>query len=178
MHNIIGKKSLRCLAGGALMVFAGLSHAQYLWLNEKGAKVYSDRPPPSSVPLKNILKQPHGAPAAAEAAPGSEEHPKAAPEGAAAKAAPKGPPTLAERNADFKKRQTEKAEQEKKTSAEAAQKAEKKANCDIARNYKQSLDSGQRMGVTEANGERGYMSDEKRAEATARTNKTLQDCQQ
>lgn len=178
MHNIIGKKSLRCLAGGALMVFAGLSHAQYLWLNEKGAKVYSDRPPPSSVPLKNILKQPHGAPAAAEAAAMSEEPSKAAPDAAAAKAAPKGPPTLAERNADFKKRQTEKAEQDKKASAEAAQKADKKLNCETARNYKQSLDSGQRMGAMEANGERGYMSDEKRAEAVVRTNKILQDCQQ
>ena len=157
------------------MGFASLSHAQYLWLNEKGAKVYSDRPPPSSIPLKNILKQPHGSATATPAAT-DEEAAKAAADAAGTKAAPKGPPTLAERNIDFKKRQLDKAEQDKKASMEAAQKADKKLNCETARNYKQSLDSGQRMGVME-NGERAYMSDEKRAEATARANKTLQDCQ-
>ncbi len=171
MHNIIGKKTQHWIAGGVLMVFAGLSHAQYLWLNEKGAKVYSDRPPPSSVPAKNILKSPGSAGAAAiKTAEGDAAAPAVPPAG------DKAPPTLADRNADFKKRATERAEQEKKDSATAAQKAAERQNCESARNYKQSLDSGQRMAGVDKNGERGFMSDEQRNEASARTNKILDGC--
>ena len=34
------------------------AHAQYVWVDEKGLKQYSDRAPPASVPLKRILKAP------------------------------------------------------------------------------------------------------------------------
>lgn len=171
MHNIIGNKSLRWIAGGALMVFASLSHAQYLWLNEKGAKVYSDRPPPTSVPLKNILKSPGSAGKAAMVA---DEAPAA--DAPAAAPAAKGPPTLAERNIDFRKRQAEKAEQEKKDLAAAQQKEAQRKNCETARSYQRTLDSGERIGQMAPNGERSFMSDSQRADAQASNNKVLQDC--
>ncbi len=171
MHNIIGKRSQRWIAGGVLMVFAGLSHAQYLWLNEKGAKVYSDRPPPASVPTKNILKSPAALRRAVEE---GSETPVAT--GETATAAPKGPPTLADRNAESRKRAAEKAELEQKNVLSEAQKTAKKLNCDNARNYKRILESGERIGTMEQNGERGFMSDGKRAEAASRANKIIEDC--
>jgi hypothetical protein len=36
--------------------------AQYIWLDEKGGKLYSDTPPPPSVPKNRILKEPYMAP--------------------------------------------------------------------------------------------------------------------
>lgn len=171
MQNIIGMNAKRWLAGGALMVFAGLAQAQWMWLNEKGAKVVSDRPPPASVPTKNILKSPQAARTARVLQEG-----EAVPEKAAPATTEKAPPTLAERNADFKKRAAEKAEQDKKASEEAAQKAGDKANCDAARAHKQALDSGERMGTVDKNGERGYMDDKQRAEAAARAQKIVDSC--
>ena len=32
--------------------------AQYVWLNDKGVKQYSDMPPPAAVPNQRILKSP------------------------------------------------------------------------------------------------------------------------
>lgn len=34
--------------------------AQWQWLDKDGRKVYSDRPPPSDVPAKNIVRSPGG----------------------------------------------------------------------------------------------------------------------
>ncbi|MBF9265764.1 DUF4124 domain-containing protein, partial [Paracidovorax cattleyae] len=36
--------------------------AQWQWIDKDGRKVFSDRPPPTDVPARNILKQPGGAP--------------------------------------------------------------------------------------------------------------------
>lgn len=50
----------RLLAATALMAFASMAQAQYMWIDDKGLKQFSDRPPPPSVPLKHILKAPRG----------------------------------------------------------------------------------------------------------------------
>lgn len=163
---------LRLAAGGALLLFASLAQAQYVWVDEKGIKQFSDRPPPPSVPVKNILKAPGQAPvtlvpiaAAGAEAPTAQPAPE-----------PKGPPTVAERNADYKKRASEQAEQNKKAAAEAAHKAANAENCLSARKYQAQLASGDRIGTTEPNGERSYMDDAERARQTARTNKVVADC--
>ena len=39
-----------------LYVLAAGASAQYIWLNEKGRKQFSDTPPPASVPKHRILK--------------------------------------------------------------------------------------------------------------------------
>ena len=71
MSNFSRTRTLRWLAGGALLLCTSLSHAQWVWLDEKGLKQFSDRPPPNSVPQKRILKQPAqtAAPLAAPVAP-------------------------------------------------------------------------------------------------------------
>ncbi|MDP3669963.1 MAG: DUF4124 domain-containing protein [Telluria sp.] len=176
MNNFNRALPLRLLAAGALMAYAGLAYSQYLWIDEKGIKQFSDRAPPSSVPLKNILKTPGGTnlPVLVPIAPDAPSSPAAVP--ATPATAPKGPPTLAERNADFRKRAMEQAEREQKAQDEAANKAATAANCESARAMKQTLDSGVRIGITEKNGERGFMSDAQRGQEAGKVNKVLAGC--
>lgn len=161
----------RLLAATALMAFASMAQAQYMWIDEKGLKQFSDRPPPPSIPLKHILKAPKGMPSAdsigAEPAAAA-----AAPEAAKPKAAP----TVADRNADYNKRVKEKAERDEKDQAEAERKAALAENCARAQEARQSLDSGARLGTVDKNGERSFMSDEQRAVASQKVNKSLAAC--
>jgi type IV secretory pathway VirB10-like protein len=172
MNNFIGRRALRLLAGGALVLAAGLAQAQYIWIDEKGMKQLSDRPPPPSVPDSKILKAP-GKPPPPVIDDGS------APAPAAAKPAPavKGPPTLAERNADFRKRAKEEAEKDQKAAADAQRKKERAENCDAARQNKAQLASGVRIRTTGANGEAGYLSDEERAARSVKANQALAGCE-
>ena len=95
--------------GLILLLGAGLAQAQFVWVAPNGTRHYSDQPPPPGTPPSRILKAP-GLPAVSlqlASAPAA----KAAPETSAAAPAavpvqpaekPKGPPTLAEREADFR----------------------------------------------------------------------------
>jgi hypothetical protein len=165
MNKNTRMRGMQLLAGTALMLFANLSQAQWVWVDDKGTKQFSDRAPPSSVPQKNILKAPRGMATAADMAPA------AAPAAAPAPAAPKL--SLADREADYKKRQAEKSEADKKASEEAAVAAQKKAACNGAKMAKAQLDSGIRI-RTGANGD--VMDDKQRAEENANVNKALAGC--
>lgn len=140
--------------------------AQYIWLDEKGTKQFSDMPPPPSVPRSRILKQPGGAPPAAPQEAGEDK--PAAPA--------KAEPTMAEKNADFRKRRTEQAEKEKKAAEEATRTAENAKNCERAREYQRSLESGERIFRTDKNGERAYLSDEQRAQETRDNRRIIAEC--
>lgn len=166
---------LRLLAGAALLAASQLALAQYMWIDDKGVKQLSDRPPPPNIPDKRILKAP-GKPLF---------NPNAAPEAAAAAApetgnaeapAAKRPPTLAERNADFNQRKAEAAVAEKKAADEAQRKADLAANCDSARKNQLALDQGIRMNNYDKNGERGFMSDAEREDLRKKSQKVLADC--
>ncbi|MGB9108871.1 MAG: DUF4124 domain-containing protein, partial [Telluria sp.] len=50
----------RLLCAGALALTSLLAHAQYSWLDDKGSRVFSDRPPPPGTPPARILKAPRG----------------------------------------------------------------------------------------------------------------------
>jgi hypothetical protein len=164
---------LRCLAGALLLAASSMAMAQYLWIDDKGVKQLSDRPPPPNIPEKRILKAPGkplfnpNAPAEADtAAAESDNSPPPA----------KAPPTLAERNADYNKRKTEAAAAEKKSADEARQKADIAANCDAARKNQMALDNGVRMSNYDKNGERSFVTDEQRVEMAKKNQKVLADC--
>jgi len=161
----------------ALAALPALSHAQYMWLDEKGMKQLSDQPPPPSVPQNRILKQPRGQRAAATAYGPAAQAPAAEGEPAqAAEAKVKRPPTLAERNAEFAKRKAESQAAEQKAAQEAARKAEQAANCDSARSNQAALDSGARITEFDKGGQRVFVTDEQRAERSRRNQKVLADC--
>ncbi|USX29404.1 DUF4124 domain-containing protein [Oxalobacteraceae bacterium OTU3CINTB1] len=168
------------LLASALSAAVPAAFGQYLWIDDKGVKQLSDRPPPPSVPAKRILKAPgkplfnpnaEPAPADADGAAGSPA------ESGAANAGPRPAPTLAARNEAFNKRRADAAAAERKAADDVRQKADIAANCDLARQNQRMLEDGVRMANVDKNGERGIMGDQERAEFGKKNQKVLAGCQ-
>jgi len=160
----MNQRITRLALATALIACTSLAQAQWMWVNDKGVKQFSDQPPPPGTPANRILKAPRGV-AIAEmqkdlAAPAADGEKASAGD---EKAAP-AKPTLAERNADFKKRQQETAQKSAKADEQAKLDAEKKKYCADAKSNIGMLESGVRVSEMGPNGERGYMSDEARAQ--------------
>jgi hypothetical protein len=166
---------LKPLAALAALSLSAAAFGQYAWLDEKGAKQYSDMPPPASVPANRILKQPHSAAQAVLQTRAATE--KTADSASAASAGnDKTPLTTAERNIEFQKRKAERAEQEKKAEEKRLAATEKVRNCERAGEYQRALESGERIARTDKNGERYFMTDEQRARELGETRRTILDC--
>ena len=148
------------VTGVAVCLVSVSALAQWQWLDKDGRKVFSDRPPPADIPLKNILKQP-GKPLVVVEAPAAE-----APAGAASapKAAASGLRVSGvDKELEAKKKQAADAEAAKKKAEEDKQAVAKADNCNRAKQSKASFDSGARMARTNAAGEREVMDDAARA---------------
>lgn len=164
----MNQRITRLVLATALIACSSLAQAQWMWVNEKGVKQLSDQPPPPGTPANRILKSPRGQapaelrPQAAPAPAEGEEAAAAAPAAANANAAP-AKPTLAERNADYNKRQKLAAENAAKAQEEANRASEKARYCSEAKKNIDLLESGVRISEVDNKGERGYMSDEGRA---------------
>jgi hypothetical protein len=160
---------------GALAVSSG-AYAQFIWLDEKGVKQYSDMPPPASVSKKRILKEPGSSSSvtAARAEPAAEGSPPAT--AVKDKNKDKAPMTTAEKNADFLKRRAEQAEKEKKAAEDAQMAADKAKNCEHARAYQRALQSGERVARADKNGERYFLSDEQRAKEAQDARRVVESC--
>ena len=167
--------SLPALLLLSLLSAAPLAHAQYVWKDEKGVTSFSDRPPPAHIPAKKILRAPQLVALQAQAAAPAAEAPAPAPNAPAAPEA-KGPPTLAEKDAEFRKRAQEKLDQEKKAREAAQQKQAQRQQCVEAAAYKAQLDSGERIRTNGANGERAFMDDAQRARKQAEMARMLAQC--
>lgn len=143
--------------------------AQYVWLDEKGIKQFSDAPPPLSVPNSRILKSPgilskdNAAHDGATPAQNADQAPKQA--------------TTASKNEEFLKRRAEQAEKDQKAEQEKRAAADKAQNCERARAYQRTLDSGVRIATTDTNGERSILTDEQRAQEAANNKRALSACQ-
>lgn len=172
----------RLLAAGALLAWSTLTQAQaqsqapYLWLDAKGLKVYSDRPPPPSTPLKNVLRTPRGADSAAVQST-EQDGAAAVPALDTDAAKPKAAPSMAERNVAYLKRVKDQAERAQKDADAQQVKLAQEENCAHARAAGQAIDSGVRIATQEKNGERGFMSDAQRAAERQKVDKVLAACQ-
>jgi len=167
----------------------GSASAQFVWLDAKGTKQYSDQPPPSSVPKSRIMKEPglelrssSGEPMAVSttASPASSKELVVVAGSDAAitppSGTPKAPMTTAEKNAEFTKRQTDQAEKHRKTTEEANEAAVKAKNCERVQAYARSLQSGDRIATTDKNGEKSYLTDDKRAQEISEAMRALNGC--
>ncbi len=147
----------------AALSFAQPSLAQqYKWVDKDGRTQYGDTPPAGAkaTPLK--------APSRPASAP--------APEGkAAAKDAKKGPLTPAEQDAEFRKRQAEAQKSREKDEKASQEQEAKRANCSTSQEQLRMLESGQRIGRTNANGERYFVDDDQRAGEIAKARKSVSD---
>lgn len=165
-------RALALLAMGVLAL-ALPAHAQWMWQDANGQRVFSDTPPPPSVPERMVLRRPGGAPvvpptetpAATPAAPSAP--------GAAARAPAGRDPEL---EARLRQAQTQEEQQRK---AEEARIAKIKAeNCERARQAKASLDSGVRLARVNAKGEREFLDDKAREAEMRRTQQAItENCQ-
>lgn len=142
-----------------------LASAQWQWLDKDGRKVFSDQAPPPDIPANRILRKPGmraGATLPVEAgAPVAANTPAA---GASNPLRPSGK----DKALEDKRKQAEAADAEKKKAEEAKIAALRADNCERARQSKMTLDSGQRIALTNAKGEREFMTDEQRAAETKR----------
>ncbi|THC41841.1 DUF4124 domain-containing protein [Massilia sp. Mn16-1_5] len=154
----------------ALLLFccAGVAQAQFVWIGPNGTRQYSDQPPPPGTPASKILKAP-GRPAPAQ------ELPAQLPPSLAPADKPKTP-TLAEREADYRKRAKARDELENKSQAEAQRAAARAEQCEGLRKNQRIYQSGMRIADVDGKGEKRYLSDAERAAAAERTSRQLQDC--
>jgi hypothetical protein len=90
-------------------------------------------------------------------------------------AAPSKEKSLAERDAEFRKRQIEQQEAQSKEAKLAADEEARRRSCDNARSYLKGLESGARLVRTDPNtGERVFLEDAERAREMAAAQKAVE----
>jgi hypothetical protein len=136
--------------------------AQYSWIDDHGTRVFSDHPPPPGTPPSRILKTPRSAAAAEPPATAEPAKPTA--------------PTLADRDADFRKRAAERAAEESKAAEDAQRKADNAAQCAAARRSEAVLTSGVRVADMDDKGERVFVTDDEKARRLAQVRRVLAGC--
>jgi hypothetical protein len=156
---------LPALCAGLLFLAAlAPAHAQYSWIDASGTRVFSDRPPPPGIPAARILKAPRPVAAAPYGAPAPAEAPAAS---AAQAASTPARPTLAEREADYKKRGEKRAEDDAKAAEAARKQAAQQSRCRSLMRQEATLTAGTRLSEFDEKGERHYLTDAERAQRLA-----------
>jgi hypothetical protein len=147
----------RLLTGCAAMLVAGAAFGQILeCVDAKGNKEYAQTCPPGTVKETKLMKGGTGA-----------SSPRT---GASAPAAK----SLAERDAEFRKRNMERQEAEAKAEKTKAESKDAERNCNNARSQLKGLQEGLRIARIDPNtGARSYLSDEDRAAEIANAQKAV-----
>ncbi|WMW78936.1 DUF4124 domain-containing protein [Undibacterium cyanobacteriorum] len=165
--------ALVALVTSLSLVASSNAFAQYVWVNDKGIKQFSDVPPPKGTPKDRILKAPGVRNQVAEdknanvsnADAGKNEIEKL-----------QKPETLASKNEDYNKRKIAREESEKKAAQEQQANQEKQKNCGRAKAYQQSIESGMPILTRNQSGERVILDETQRSQELAEAKKILTDC--
>jgi hypothetical protein len=174
-------KLTHLLLAAALAALGTSTFAQWQWIDKDGRKVFSDRAPPTDIPDKNILKRPGNRvppPVPADAASAAD-----APASDTAPPVPAGPAvgktaTGLDKALEAKKKQAQEAEAAKRKAAEEQYTKAKVESCARAKQAKTTLESGVRIGRTNAAGEREFMDEDAKAEELKRVQGIIaKDCQ-
>lgn len=155
-------KFLLSLLLGSICLLPLAADAQWQWIDKNGKKVFSDQPPPTDIPEKNIVRR-AGPPARTGSGVAAPEGTATTDKGAEAPVAPGAPkaPTV-DKDLEEKTKKAE-ADEKAKQAAEAAKLAKAKAeNCSRARESKATMDSGMRIARVNAKGEREILDDNQR----------------
>ncbi len=145
----------------ALLLTLGCTaaQAQWAWRDKDGNRVFSDQPPPASVPDKDILRKPDGSAGAGALQPLATDALKPAPGAPAAAARPAGPNGPSEKELDERRRQAEAADTARKKAAADQLAKDRAENCLRATQAKTTYESGVRIARTNAQGEREILDD-------------------
>lgn len=141
------------------------AQAQWKWRDKDGQVNVSDRPPPRSVPDKDILGRP---------SPDARRNVAAAPAAAsAAPAATSAAPTALDREVQARKKQSEQDAAAKAKAEEDRLTALRAENCRAARSQLATMESGQRVARTNDKGEREILDDKARADEARRAREAI-----
>ena len=138
------------LAVAAFLVATATCAQIYQWKDETGKTVISDKPP---VGTASTVQKVNSAP------PSS---------------GPSAQKSTADREMEMRKRQQETQGNSEKAAKEQVAAAEKTKNCESARRYLQTLESGERIALRDDKGERYFMEDAQREQETANTRQLIQ----
>jgi len=151
--------------GFSLCVAALPAAAQWKWRDARGVVVISDTPPPRDIPERDVLQKPslvlqrQAAPAASAAAVDATAKPKVDPE------------------LEARRKKAETEQQAKQKAEEARIAAQRADNCQRARAYAGTLNSGMRLTRVNEKGEREYLDDSQRAAEVQRARHAIEtDC--
>ena len=133
----------------------------YKWKDAQGRTVISDTPQP-------------GAGKKAETIP-SGSSPYGLPDATSTEKANAAPPSVADQELEFKKRQQERQEAEKKAAQEKAEAAKKADGCERAQRNLKTLESGERVTLPNAKGEQEYINDQQRQQEIARARENVKE---
>jgi hypothetical protein len=166
------------LAVALLLGLAAPADAQWMWRDPDGRVTASDRPPPATVPDKDILSRPaqRAAPVPVLAPPETASAPAAAASSAAA------PPAVAtktalDRELEARKRAAEQEQAARQKAEDARLAAARAENCRRARSHAAALESGQRIARFNAQGEQEVLDDAGRADELRRAREVItSDC--
>ena len=142
--------------------------AQYKWRDENGRLVYSDQPPPTSIPQDAVLQAP-GLRPSAERSSGTTGDGAKTP-GAGTGSA--GVTTAADRELEFRRRRMERAESERKAAEETVKARQAATDCEETRTELRTLESGMRVSRINERGEREFIDDAQRAARIEAARKT------
>jgi hypothetical protein len=167
---------------------AQLATAQFIWINERGIKQYSDKPPPSNTPKDKIIKGMQ-APALASKNSNTNSNNNDASSTPNVNAnvnqdtskVTETPRQLmqkkiAAQEEEFSKYKKAREEEEKKEQEEKEQKLEKEKSCSRALSYKQSLEMAGPITTFNKKGEKEILSDEARKKDLEEAQKILSEC--
>jgi len=153
-----------------LLAVAGVSFAlpamaQWQWIDKDGRKVYSDRSPPADIQEKNILKRPGGARMAAVPVVNENTETEAEAKAKAKTSTNANAPKLSGKDPQLeaRKKQADEEEVAKRKAEEDRVAAAKAENCERAKKGLANLQSGGRLSITNAKGEREVMDDAAKA---------------
>ena len=162
------------------LLICTVSMAQYQWIDANGRKVFSDQPPPASVPARKIVQQPvkNAIPTAISVEADTDSNAKAV---AAPNTAPSAPAAAKvkpiDKELEAKKKQADDELAAKKKAEQEAQTKAKIENCARAKSAKAGLDSGLRISQINAKGEREVMDDATKAAELKRVQSIIaEDC--
>ncbi|HEY4370489.1 MAG TPA: DUF4124 domain-containing protein [Burkholderiales bacterium] len=163
-------KIAACLGAFGLLLACGTAQAQlYHYKDASGRMVYSDTPPPPGIPAGNILKAPkttQAAPAPAAAAPADGKDKDG-------KEKKDGPKSVADREADYKKRMAESDKKGKEEAAKQKQAADNQARCASLQQNLAALQSGQRMKKFDDKGNPYFADDAERSADIAKAQQDM-----
>lgn len=135
-----------------LALLTSVAYGQaYKWRDANGRIQYSDTPPP----------------------PGAKDVQQLSKPGASAATPSAGTKSTAEQDAEFRKRLTAKQEAEAKQAKSAADEQTRLKNCQSARSWLASLESGERVFLLNEKGERYAMEDSQRDQQRAEAQKAI-----